>query len=142
MEREREREHDARRQFEHSPHDDTATNPMYHPDRNAYHEEAAAEIAVPNASMRDYYPDRRADRLTNNAVRVTKSAGVATGWAALVLAVLSWIVWPVVLGATAVVVGLIAFWQGARGLGVASITLGAIAVLAYLVLVPFYYAIT
>ncbi|MBM7565670.1 DUF4190 domain-containing protein [Paenibacillus sacheonensis] len=136
------RENHGHERFEHSPHDDTATGPLYHPDMRAYNEEAAAEIAVPHASMHDYYPDRTTTRLTNRAVRETKSAGVATGWAALILAVLSWIVWPVVLGATAVVVGFIAYWQGARGLGITSITLGMIAVLAYLVLVPFYYAIT
>lgn len=141
-EHEQEREPASRERFEHSMHDDTSTNPMYHPDMRAYNEEAAAEIAVPSASMRDYYPDRKTSRLTNDAVRETKSAGVATGWAALILAVMSWIVWPVVLGATAVVVGFIAYWLGARGLGVTSITLGFIAVLAYLVLVPFYYAIT
>ncbi|QHW30413.1 DUF4190 domain-containing protein [Paenibacillus rhizovicinus] len=137
-----ERERESHGKFEHSPHDDSATNPLYHIDRDAYNEEAAAEIAVPNASMRDYYPDRKTTRITNDAVRETKSAGVATGWAALILAVMSWIVWPIVLGATAVVVGFIAYWQGARGLGIASITLGAIAVVAYLVLVPLYYAIT
>ena len=108
----------------------------------AYHEESAAEIAVPPASMRDYYPDQTSNKLTNDAVRKTKSAGVATGWAALILAVLSWIVWPIILGATAVVVGFIAYWQGARGFGITSIVLGMIAVVAYLVLVPLYYAIT
>ncbi|MFC4808253.1 hypothetical protein [Paenibacillus sp. GCM10023250] len=135
---ERESEH----RFEHSPHDDSATNPLYHPDMKAYHEEAAAEIAVPQRSMPDYYPDRSVTKQTNDVVRTTKSAGVATGWAALILAFMSWIVWPIVLGATAVVVGFIAYWQGARGLGVTSITLGFIAVLAYLVLVPLYYAIS
>ncbi|WP_219836323.1 DUF4190 domain-containing protein [Paenibacillus sp. R14(2021)] len=134
-------ERDSLEQNKHNPHDDTATNPLYHPDMRAYHEEVAAELSVPSSSLHDY-PTRHSNELTNDAVRETKSAGVATGWAALILAVLSWVVWPVLLGATAVVVGFVAFRQGARGLGVTSITLGFIAVIAYLVLVPLYYAIT
>lgn len=133
-------ERDSREERFHSPHDDTSTNPLYHPDMKAYNEEAAAELAVPSGSLHDY-PTRDSNRLTNEAVRESKSAGVATGWAALILAVMSWVVWPIVLGATAVVVGFIAYWQGARGLGVTSITLGFIAMVAYLVLVPLYYAI-
>lgn len=131
----------------HSPHDDTSTNPLYHPDMNAYNEEYAAEIAVPRSvnsfyPNQDRYPSAERVRLTNEAVRETRSAGRATGWAAFIIAILSWIVWPVLLGATAIVVGFIAYRQGARGLGVWSITLGFIAAAAYLVLVPIYYAIT
>ncbi|RAP76686.1 DUF4190 domain-containing protein [Paenibacillus montanisoli] len=134
-------ERDSERHFSLSPHDDSSTNPLYHSDMKAYNEEMAAEIAVPNHSIK-YYPTRESNHLTNEAVRETKSAGRMTGWAALIIAVLSWIVWPVVLGATAIVVGFIAYRQGARGLGVWSITLGFIAAAAYLVLVPLYYAIT
>ncbi|WP_308638882.1 DUF4190 domain-containing protein [Paenibacillus silvisoli] len=134
-------ERDSEQHFSHSPHDDSATNPLYHPDMKAYNEEMAAEIAVPRHSI-PYHPTRESNHLTNEAVRETRSAGRATGWAALILAVLSWIVWPVVLGATAIIVGFIAYRQGARGLGVWSITLGFIAAAAYLILVPLYYAIT
>jgi hypothetical protein len=53
---EREGEQDTRERSEHRSHDDSAANPLYHPDMKAYHEESAAEIAVPPASMQDYYP--------------------------------------------------------------------------------------
>lgn len=107
-------------------------------DSRPYNEEMAAEIAPPAAAVR---PDR-SKRLRNNAVQETRSAGIATGWSALVLAVLSWFIWPVLLGVAAAVVGYVAFRQGARVLGIWSITLGLIAVLSYLVLIPVYYAIT
>ncbi|MBP3964210.1 MULTISPECIES: DUF4190 domain-containing protein [Paenibacillus] len=134
-------ERESEGHFSHSPHDDSSTNPLYHPDMKAYNEEMSAEIAVPRQAIHAY-PTRESNHLTNDAVRETKSAGRATGWAALILAALSWVVWPVVLGATAIIVGFIAYRQGARGLGVWSITLGFIAAAAYLVLVPLYYAIT
>lgn len=127
----------------HSPHDDTETHPGYHPDNHAYNEEMAADLGVitPGYSG-NYSADRGRDPVIEDAKRETRSAGRATGWAGLVLAILSWFVWPVLLGATAAVVGFLAFRQGARGLGVWSITLGLIAVAAYLVLIPIYYAIT
>jgi hypothetical protein len=102
--------------------------------------EMSSELAAPiRPTARDH---SRADVLRENAIQETKAAGRAAGWAALILALLSWIVWPVLLGASAVVVGFVAFVQGSRGLGIWSMTLGLIAVAAYLVLIPFYYAVT
>ncbi|BBH21258.1 hypothetical protein Back11_26030 [Paenibacillus baekrokdamisoli] len=127
------------RRPDYSPHDDTETRPGYHQDSHAYNEEMSAELAAPSSIQRINHSDRP---LEEEAVRKTRSAGHATGWAALVIALLSWFVWPVLLGATAAVVGFLAYRQGARGLGIWSITLGLIALATYLVLIPIYYAIT
>lgn len=105
-------------------------------DRERYKEEAAAEIAVPVQPV-----DGSAAR-QNEAEEEISSAGRATGWAALILSIMSWFVWPVLLGITGAVVGFIAYRQGSRGLAVWSITLGLIAAAAYLVLIPLYYAVT
>lgn len=71
-----------------------------------------------------------------------RSGGYALAWVALVFAIASWFVWPVLLGATSAVLGFIAYRQGARGLGGWSMAIGLLAVIMYLVIVPFYYAIT
>jgi hypothetical protein len=123
----------------HSPHDDTETHPGYHSDNHAYNEEMGAELGTIAPGYSGKYADRD---LVKNARHEAKSTARAIGWAALVLAILSWLMWPVLLGATAAVVGFMAFRQGARGLGVWSITLGLIALASYLVLIPIYYAIT
>ncbi|WP_274651886.1 hypothetical protein [Paenibacillus humicola] len=102
-----------------------------------HNEEMAEELAVPAPRS-----GGRVRVLQEDAAEKTTDAARATGWAALVLAILSWIVWPVLLGITAAVVGFIAFRQGSRGLGIWSMTLGLIAAAAYLVLIPFYYAVT
>jgi hypothetical protein len=106
--------------------------------RPEFNEEAAAELAVPVSAA-------NADNvrgLQKDATVKTRSAARAVGWTALVLAVLSLFVWPVLLGGTAAVVGYVAFRQGSRGLGAWSITLGLIAAMVYLILVPIYYAIS
>ncbi|QYR20118.1 DUF4190 domain-containing protein [Paenibacillus sp. sptzw28] len=122
----------------HSADDVSKTHQSLELDSRPYNAEMAAEIAPPTAAGRQ----DRSRRLRNDAVQETRSAGVATGWSALVLAVMSWFIWPVLLGVSAAVVGYIAFRQGARVLGIWSITLGLIAMLSYLVLIPVYYAIT
>jgi hypothetical protein len=106
--------------------------------RSAFKEEAAAELAAPvSAADKD-----NARGLREDAAARTQSAARAAGWTALVLAILSLFVWPVLLGGTAAVVGYVAFRQGSRGLGAWSITLGLMSALVYLILVPLYYAIS
>ncbi|REK77387.1 hypothetical protein [Paenibacillus paeoniae] len=73
---------------------------------------------------------------------VTESKGYALGWVSLVFAIASWFIWPVLMGATSAILGFIAYRQGARALGVWSMSLGLIAVVLNLVIVPFYYALT
>jgi hypothetical protein len=55
---------------------------------------------------------------------------------------LGWFIWPVLLGATAAVLGFIAYKEGARGLGGWSMAIGLFALVLNLIIVPFYYAIT
>lgn len=71
-----------------------------------------------------------------------KSAGVPLGWVSLIFAIASWFVWPVLLGATAAVLGFLAYRQGARGLGGWAMAIGLVAVALNLIIVPFYYALT
>ncbi|WP_168119284.1 hypothetical protein [Paenibacillus sp. HB172176] len=75
--------------------------------------------------------------------RVNASEGSgALGWVALVFAIASWFVWPLLIGASAAVLGYVAFRQGARGLGGWAIAMGLFAVLLHVIVVPFYYALT
>jgi len=107
-------------------------------ERTEFNEETAAELSVPvQAADAD-----RTDKLSEDAAAKTRSAARATGWTALVLAVLSWFIWPVALGGAAAVVGYVAYRQGSRGLGIWSITLGLIAAAVYLILVPLYFAVS
>ncbi|RIX54144.1 hypothetical protein D3P08_07845 [Paenibacillus nanensis] len=71
-----------------------------------------------------------------------KSAGYPLGWVSLIFAIASWFVWPVLLGATAAVLGYVAYRQGAKGLGGWAMAIGIVAVAINLVIVPFYYALT
>ncbi|TYP77987.1 hypothetical protein [Paenibacillus methanolicus] len=132
MERDRTREY--------SPYDDTETCPHMercdHADKNAFKEEMAAELAVPVTGL------NRSSRSREESARATRSAGRAAGWTGLIIAIMSWFVWPVLLGLSAAFIGFVAFRQGSRGLGIWSITLGLIAAASYLVLIPLYYALT
>lgn len=60
------------------------------------------------------------------------------GWIAIILAIGSLFFWPAVLGPAAAVLGVVAYLRGNRALGVWSIALGLISVLAFLFLVPYY----
>lgn len=82
--------------------------------------------------------DRAGEEPTQAAA--TESSGTAVGWAALVLAIASWFVWPVLMGATATVLGFIAYRQGAKGLGAWSMAVGLAALALNLIIVPLYYA--
>ncbi|MBW7454502.1 DUF4190 domain-containing protein [Paenibacillus sepulcri] len=123
---------------EHESHDDSHKHHSYGHDHHPYNEEMSAELAVPPQA---YQTDHTKEHV-EEAVEQTRSAGQAAGWAALVLSVLSWFVWPLLLGATGIVVGFIAYRQDARGLGLWSMILGLISVIAYLVIIPLYYSIT
>ena len=103
-------------------------------------EEMAADFAISNPAV---YEERREDRHVERAERTeAHSGGYALGWVSLVFAIASWFIWPVLLGATAAVLGFIAYRQGARGLGGWSMAIGIIAIAINLVIVPFYYAVT
>lgn len=109
-------------------------------DLNNVNEEMAADFAVSNPVV---HAERREDRYVERTDREeTRSAGYTLGWVSLVFAIASWFIWPVLLGASAAVLGFMAYRQGARGLGGWSMAIGIIALALNLVIVPFYYAIT
>lgn len=60
------------------------------------------------------------------------------GWIALIIAIASLFYWPAVLGPAAAIIGFIAYIRGNRALGVWSVAIGLIALLAFLFLVPYY----
>ncbi|MBD2844430.1 DUF4190 domain-containing protein [Paenibacillus sp. IB182496] len=104
------------------------------PRRSADEVEASAELApfAPGQSGSERVAKGEAD---------LRDAGRALGWTALGFAIASWFVWPLLLGAAAVVLGAMAYRQGGRRLGVWSIALGLIAFVVNLVVVPLYYSL-
>lgn len=72
----------------------------------------------------------------------TKTTGYSLGWVSLVFAIASWFVWPVLMGATAAVLGYLAYRQGAKGLGTWAMVIGLVALMLQLVIVPLYFAWT
>jgi len=121
----------------HEQHDQhyNHVEPYSQSNHNPYKEEASAELAVPVSYQADRREQEQAEDVTAG------SAGQATGWAAIILAALSWLIWPAILGITAAVTGFIAYRQGSRALGSWAIAGGLIAAAVYLILVPLYYAI-
>jgi hypothetical protein len=60
------------------------------------------------------------------------------GWVALIVAVISLFISPIIFGTASIILGIIAYFQGTRSLGGWSIALGLVAVFAYLFLAPHY----
>ncbi|KRE54243.1 hypothetical protein [Paenibacillus sp. Soil522] len=102
-------------------------------------EEMAADFAISNPVVAERGEERHVERAERTEAR---SGGYALGWVSLVFAIASWFIWPLLLGATAAVLGFIAYRQGARGLGGWSMAIGIIAMALNLIIVPFYYAVT
>ncbi|XEC96837.1 hypothetical protein AB6A23_10035 [Paenibacillus tarimensis] len=100
--------------------------------------EAAAEMAAAPVRTAVSPRDNAEDRSLRRTADTTQAAGRTVGWFALAFAIASWFIWGVLLGATSVVLGFIAYRQGSRSLGVWSITLGIIALLANLILTPLF----
>lgn len=90
---------------------------------NREQEEFAAELAPDNSARRELTNTDRAE--DNNEA----AAGVSIGWVALVFAIASLFFWPVILGPTAAILGLFAYWQGKRTMGAWAIGIGAAAFL-------------
>jgi hypothetical protein len=60
------------------------------------------------------------------------------GYFAIIVAILSLFVWPVMFGPAAAILGFIAYMRGSKALGAWSIVLGILAIAAYFILLPFY----
>lgn len=107
-------------------------------------EEFAADMAVDSSAgnrtvLEVPDEDSPVDNSIRDAARQDTEQGSRTlGWVALTLAILSLFVFPVLLGVSAVVVGIISYSRGTRALGAWAIVIGGIAVISYLVLVPYY----
>jgi len=107
-------------------------------------EEMAAEIAVPyRVNNVGEEPERRELRRVQQHVQETQAgAGRALGIFSLAMSIASLFVWPLLLGLTSAVLGYVAYRQGARGLGVWSMTIGLLAAAAYVVFIPIYYVLS
>jgi hypothetical protein len=101
--------------------------------------EFAAEVAAPPAAAENPKLDREANRKQDDIdVDATETGDRMVGWLALALSILSLFAYPVLLGTTGVILGIVAYAQGRRALGVWSILIGGLSLLSYFVLVPFY----
>lgn len=65
-----------------------------------------------------------------------KGGNRTTAWIAIVLAIGSLLFWPAVLGPAAVVMGAVAYASGNKSVGIWSVALGLLSVIAYFVLLP------
>jgi len=97
-------------------------------------EEMGADFAVGNGVN---YSRGDAEHNEEAATEV-RSSGYGLAWVAFVFAVASWFLWPVLLGATAGAIGIIAYMQGAKGLGGTAVAIGIAAMLFNLLMVPIY----
>lgn len=106
-------------------------------------EEMGADFAygLPLSERRRETDETSEAREISGAVE-TKEAGGALGWVSLIFALASLFIWPVLLGATAAVLGFVAYRQGAKGLGSWSIGIGLASMVLYLLIAPFYQALT
>jgi|GEM_PF-3385645 len=58
------------------------------------------------------------------AAGVESRSGYGYAWVAFFFAAAAWFMWPVLLGITSAIIGIIAFMQGAKGLAGAAIAIG------------------
>ena len=101
---------------------------------NVYEEvgaDFAAEVPVPVRGAGVEYNAETQTTLSNTL-----------GWVGLLFAIASWFVWPVLMGASAAILGFLAYKEGAKGLGRWSIAIGLIALAFNLIIAPFYFAAT
>jgi hypothetical protein len=112
-------------------------------ERERHEEEFAADFApAPGMLSRRELHLPEEDRPHESGVSRTEeeSPSRTFGWTALTLAIISLFVMPVFLGISAIVLGIIAYMRGTRGLGAWSIVIGGISILSYVVLIPSYYS--
>jgi len=77
-----------------------------------------------------------AEQSVNRAETADQRMGI--GWFAIILSIVSWFVWPAVLGTAGMVMGLIAYFRGHRSLGLWAIILGLISLVISVLLIPYY----
>ncbi|WP_051236574.1 hypothetical protein [Paenibacillus pinihumi] len=106
-----------------------------------YDTETSAELSIP---ARGYSVTERDHEQAYVSKRIEAeydySGSRTLGIVALCFALASWLVWPALMGATSAVIGYMAYRQGSRSLGIWSISLGLIAIVSHLVIIPLYFA--
>lgn len=105
-------------------------------------EEYASEVAAPYAAPKqapvttEEEPVRRSESVTKTDD--TSAALAWSGYAAIVLSVASLFIYPVLFGSAGALLGLLAYSQGQKSLGVWSVILGLVSLAGYFLLVPMY----
>ncbi|RXZ77142.1 hypothetical protein EBB07_33230 [Paenibacillaceae bacterium] len=104
--------------------------------------EMSGELAVPMPLARgaDSGLTVEAEPESTGSTAKTIAEGRSTGIIALLFSIASWFVWPILLGLTAAAIGFIAYRQGSRILGAWAMSLGVVAAVCFLVLIPLYYS--
>lgn len=123
-------------------YEEKETNPKHEADRKNRELNVNEEMGADFAAGHLAGTDREHDGREQFEKSETRSMGFSLGWVAIVFAVISWFIWPVLLGITSAVLGFIAYQQGARKLGAWSMAIGLIAAAVYLFIIPLYYAVT
>ncbi|WP_066192946.1 MULTISPECIES: hypothetical protein [Gracilibacillus] len=109
----------------------TETNELYAQNElNRRDEETAAELSA-DTDFNDQIEEAEQETQMQAEVNMTY------GWIGLVLAVVSFFVWPLVMGVAGIVFGIISKTKGADTLGNAAITVSVISLLVSLFFVPF-----
>lgn len=113
--------------------------------RSDHQSEFSAELA--NGHVKDGRSIALADRMEETSSMNARNAaeemgseatGRSLGWLALALSIASLFVLPQWLGLAGIVLGGAAWFTGTRGLGLWSMVIGAVSLLLYIVLVPYY----
>ncbi len=95
-----------------------------------YYEETSAEFVSPYDLLeREPYPEE---------IDATESRGKLIGYVALFLGLLSFFVFPVILGVVALIMGFIALRQGEMTIGSWAISISTLSLLISLFILPFF----
>ncbi|MBY0122369.1 DUF308 domain-containing protein [Bacillus sp. S/N-304-OC-R1] len=102
-----------------------------------YDEETSAELAAPITYDRGAVTNRNYTAMSETR-RETETAGRGIGIAALVLSIISLFVFPVLFGATGIVLGFVARRRGALSLGSWAIGIGVVSIIVGMFILPFF----
>lgn len=92
-----------------------------------FYEETAAEFAPQRTQYMQNQWD--ADRSAGQAEDPRENTGTGLGVTALIISILSLLFMPITLGAAGIVIGILAFVRGSRGLGMWAIGIGALSLI-------------
>jgi len=105
-------------------------------------EEYAAELAAPYAAPKQAPVEAREAEASAGVKETDTRSSVGTaawiGYTSILLSVISLFIYPVLFGAAGSLLGLLAYSQGQKALGVWSVILGLVSLAGYFLLVPLY----